>query len=147
MCGGVDSTYKEDACPRPCPGDFDGDGVLDDIDLCSGTVAGAAVDPNGCSDAQVDSDGNGVCDAGAPSGGPSGCAPPVLFLGCDTGVADQILPSGATINVTIAAVFANFTNHGQFVSEVTHLANDWKKDGLISGRDKGKITSCVARFS
>ena len=31
------------------------------------------MDANGCSDAQVDTDDDGVCDPGAPSGGPSGC--------------------------------------------------------------------------
>ncbi len=30
--------------------------------------------PVGCSDAQVDADGDGVCDPGAPSYGPSACA-------------------------------------------------------------------------
>ncbi len=57
-------------CPPP---DSDGDGVSDDDDLCPGTAAGDAVDANGCADAQVDGDGDGVCDPGAPSGGPSAC--------------------------------------------------------------------------
>ena len=55
------------------PPDGDGDGVPDDEDACPGTAAGATVDANGCSDAQVDDDADGVCDPGAPSGGPSGC--------------------------------------------------------------------------
>ena len=53
--------------------DFDGDGVNDDDDLCPGTAAGEPVDNNGCSDAQVDGDGDGVCDPGAVSDGPSMC--------------------------------------------------------------------------
>jgi hypothetical protein len=43
------------------------------IDLCPGTAPGAEVDANGCSDAQVDGDSDGICDPAAPSGGPSGC--------------------------------------------------------------------------
>jgi len=56
----------------PAP-DSDGDGVPDRDDLCPGTAAGP-VDANGCSDAQVDGDGDGVCNPGAASGGPSGCS-------------------------------------------------------------------------
>ena len=55
-------------------GDADSDGISDTMDLCPGTSPGATVDSNGCSDGQVDADGDGVCDPGAPSAGPSGCA-------------------------------------------------------------------------
>jgi len=53
--------------------DTDGDGISDTSDLCPGTAPAAPVDGVGCSDAQVDSDGDTVCDPGAPSVGPSGC--------------------------------------------------------------------------
>ena len=53
--------------------DGDDDGVPDSGDLCAGTAFGATVDAIGCSDAQVDADGDGVCNPGAPSAGPSGC--------------------------------------------------------------------------
>ena len=56
----------------PVP-DGDGDGVPDRSDLCPGTAAGP-VDANGCSDAQVDGDGDGVCKPGAASAGPSECS-------------------------------------------------------------------------
>lgn len=54
--------------------DADGDGVPDGDDLCADTASGDAVDSNGCSVAQVDGDGDGICDPGAASGGPSGCS-------------------------------------------------------------------------
>jgi hypothetical protein len=53
--------------------DTDSDGVPDDGDLCSDTAPNDPVDANGCSNAQVDGDGDGICNPGAPSGGPSGC--------------------------------------------------------------------------
>ena len=53
--------------------DADGDGVNDDEDLCPDTAPEAAVDAVGCSDAQVDGDGDGVCNDGAVSNGPSTC--------------------------------------------------------------------------
>ena len=39
--------------------DTDGDGVNDDVDLCPGTATGDPVDADGCSDAQLDTDGDG----------------------------------------------------------------------------------------
>lgn len=51
--------------------DTDGDGVPDVSDLCPGTLPGAQVDAHGCARAQVDADADGVCNPGAPSGGPA----------------------------------------------------------------------------
>ena len=52
--------------------DGDDDGVDDDDDLCPGSIGGP-VDAVGCSDAQVDFDGDGYCDLNAPSAGPAIC--------------------------------------------------------------------------
>ena len=58
----------------PIATDADGDGVPDASDLCPGTAPSAIVDANGCSQAQVDRDADGICDPGAPSSGPApGC--------------------------------------------------------------------------
>jgi hypothetical protein len=83
----------------------------------------------------MDSDGDGVPDsldqcADTPTGGiinESGCT------------IDQLVPcegpsSGGT-----------WTNHGQYVSAVAHVSNTFKKEGLISGREKGQIVSTAAR--
>jgi bacillopeptidase F len=51
------------ATPPPEPTDQDQDGVPDDVDLCAGTPAGAAVDANGCAASQRDSDLDGISDA------------------------------------------------------------------------------------
>ncbi len=56
------------------PDDTDGDGVADDHELCPGTVFGELADRNGCSDSQVDSDHDQICDSSAPSNGPSMCS-------------------------------------------------------------------------
>ena len=53
--------------------DADGDGVSDAFDLCPGTAPATPVDASGCSAAQVDSDGDTICDPGAPSLGPGPC--------------------------------------------------------------------------
>lgn len=43
-------------------GDTDGDGVLDPVDLCPNTIAGASVDANGCAPYQKDTDSDGIMD-------------------------------------------------------------------------------------
>lgn len=60
----------------PATGDEDSDGVLAAADLCPGTAASDSIDANGCSDIQVDEDSDGVCNADAPSTGPSACELP-----------------------------------------------------------------------
>jgi hypothetical protein len=52
--------------------DDDGDGVINGADVCSNTITGP-VDADGCEDAQVDQDADGICDPGALSFGPSNC--------------------------------------------------------------------------
>lgn len=68
----------------------------------------------------------------------------VVVDGCDSGVANALFANGATMNDLIAEVVAG-GNHGQIVSAVSAFTNDWKADGIISGRENGKITSCIAR--
>ena len=69
----------------------------------------------------------------------------VVIDGCDSGVANQTLDSGKTFNDLIGEAADGVKNHGAFVKQVAKMTNDWKKDGLISGEDKGKILSCAAR--
>ena len=47
--------------------DADGDGVADTADNCTGTASDATVDANGCTAADVDSDGDGICNPGTTS--------------------------------------------------------------------------------
>lgn len=72
-------------------------------------------------------------------------SPTAVIGSYDSGVANQTLASGATFNDLIAQAAAVAQNHGDFVSDVSQLADEWKKDGLIGGREKAKITSCAAQ--
>lgn len=68
----------------------------------------------------------------------------IVIDGCDTGVLNQDLGGGVSMQDMINDCATDAKNHGAFVSCVAHLTNQWKKDGLISGADKGAIQSCAA---
>jgi hypothetical protein len=91
-----------------------------------------------------DSDGDGVPDD-------EDCQPDsdlsmtVVIGDCDSGVVNLLFDDGCTISDLIAECADDAGNHGQFVSCVAHLTNDLKKDGFISGREKGAIQRCAAQ--
>lgn len=90
-----------------------------------------------------DADGDGCNDEDDPHPN-SNQDTTVNIDGCDTGVANVFIGC-STMNDLIADCAANACNHGAFVSCVAHLTRDWKRAGLISGREKGKIVRCAAR--
>ena len=74
----------------------------------------------------------------------SNLEPVVSIEGCNTGVANHLFEDGSTFSDRIGAAADSARNHGQYVRAVTQMANEWKEAGLISGREKGSITSCAA---
>jgi hypothetical protein len=52
---------------------------------------------------------------------------------------------GMSISELISECATAAKNHGQFVSCVTHLTNELKKDGVISDTEKGAIQSCAVK--
>lgn len=68
--------------------------------------------------------------------------------GCDTGV-PVVDPAGVAVGASIEAhglickAFAR--NHGKYVSCMAQYADTLVDQGLIGGRDKGRVTSCAAR--
>jgi len=137
------------------PVDTDGDSVPDSSDLCPGTAGGAPVDAVGCSDPQVDGDGDGagdVCDPDDDNDGipdeldqcaDSDQAPTVVIDGCDSGVPNTLLGNGCSFSDLIADLVAGATNPGGFTSAVAHLMNDLKQAGIITGQQEGTIQSCA----
>jgi hypothetical protein len=69
----------------------------------------------------------------------------VVIDGCDTGVPNRVFDDGSSISGLVEECAAGARNHGKFVSCVAHVANDLKKDGIISGWQKGAIQSCAAK--
>ncbi len=89
-----------------------------------------------------DSDGNVDCVDACPN---SDTGATIVIGYCDSGVGNQMLADGCTMADEIAKAAANPKSYGQWVSAVAHLTNEWKKDGLINGKEKGKIQSCAAK--
>lgn len=72
--------------------------------------------------------------------------PTVIIGGIDTGVSNTLFPNGCTMADILAQLAADHTyNHGDYVSAVAALTNQWVADGLITGRDKGAIQSAAAQ--
>ncbi|HKR14064.1 MAG TPA: PA domain-containing protein [Pyrinomonadaceae bacterium] len=69
----------------------------------------------------------------------------IVIGGINTGVANHLFANGCTMSDLLSELKANASNHGGYVSAVSHLTNQWKSDGLISGAQKGKIQSAAAK--
>jgi len=69
----------------------------------------------------------------------------IIIDGCNSGVNNHLFGDGCKISDLIAECAEGAKNHGKFVSCVSHLTNDWKKQKLISGKDKGAIQNCAAQ--
>lgn len=90
-----------------------------------------------------DADGDGVPDD-VDACFDSDLSQTVVIDGCDSSVANMLFDDGCTIADLIDELASSASNHGDFVSAVAHLTNDLKKDGVISGEEKGMIQSCGA---
>ena len=114
--------------------DNDSDGVPDSSDNC----------PDVSNPDQSEGDGDAfgdACDA-CPD---SIRTDTVVIDECDSGVANHLFGDGCTMADAIAVCVANARNHGSLVSCVTHELNDWKKSGMLSSREHGKLTACAAQ--
>ncbi len=63
----------------------------------------------------------------------------------DTGIENQTLADGETINDKIQKCKENARNHGDFVSCMAHLTNYLLKNGYITNKEKGIIMNIAAR--
>jgi lectin-like protein len=91
-----------------------------------------------------DADGDGIPDTEdeCPD---SDLSATVVIDSCNSGVTNTLFASGCTISDLIAECAEGASNHGQFVSCVSHVTNDLKKAGTITGQQKGAIQSCAAQ--
>ncbi|MBI1825027.1 MAG: thrombospondin type 3 repeat-containing protein [Planctomycetes bacterium] len=118
-------------CPPPGV-DTDGDGVCDDVDNC----------PAVANNSQADADHDGVGDA-CDQCSESNLINTVVIDGCDSGVNNSTQDDGCSIMDKLSACISA-RNHGQYVRCVSHVLNDLKRSGAISGFQKGRIGRCAA---
>jgi len=113
--------------------DADGDGLGDVCDAC----------PH---DPFNDADQDGVCGDvdGCPS---SSVGLRVTVSGCDSGVPNTMTPlgGGCMLQDLVNHCGVGARNHGELASCVARLANDLNDQGILTGRQKGRIQQCVAR--
>ena len=95
------------------------------------------------SSSPADSDGDGMGDNTDPFPN-SDASATVTVNGNDSGVGNQSLGDGSTMNDRIGGCSIDARNHGQYVVCVVRLTDDWKRSGLISGSDAGAIRSAAA---
>lgn len=94
-------------------------------------------------DCVVDSDGDGIPDD--EDDYPNSDTQPIVTIdGCDSGIDNIDLGDGAFMMDKINECAESAANHGAFVSCVNELTNEWKKEGLISGKQKSDITGCAS---
>ena len=132
-----------------CDSDDDGDGVADGSDNCPlvSNVGQADFDGDGIGDAcDSDDDNDGISDDQDVNDN-SDTSPTVSIDGCSSGVDNENVGSGNTMMDLINSCAANAGNHGQFVSCVTQLTNQWKAAGLITNQQKNNITNCASQSS
>ena len=91
-----------------------------------------------------DADDDGVLDANdqCPN---SDLGATVIIDSCDSGVTNSLFPSGCNLSDRLADCAEGVKNHGKYVSCVARLTNTLKREGVLTGRQKGKIQSCAAR--
>ena len=69
----------------------------------------------------------------------------VAINGCDSGVANTLFNNGCSFSDRIAQIAAGAKNHGKFVSGVTQLLNELKKNGTITTAQRNALHKCASK--
>ena len=99
---------------------------------CNGT-------PDEC---EVDSDGDGFvddCDACLDSD----LGESIVLGECTTGVPNQLPDDGCTMMDVLTECSVGAHSHGELTACVARHANEWRRQGLLSGKNVGRIVHCA----
>ena len=91
---------------------------------------------------EVDSDGDGFPDDhdACPD---SDLAESIVLGECPTGAANQLLDDGCTMNDVLTECSVGAHSHGELTACAARQANEWRRQGLLSGKDVGRIAHCA----
>ncbi|ETW99469.1 MAG: hypothetical protein ETSY2_40785 [Candidatus Entotheonella gemina] len=124
-------------------------GLIDEVELFDRALSGAEIEAiynaghaGKCKVMDDDEDGIPNEEDMCPN---SELSATVVIDGCDSGVTNDLFDDGCTMSDLIMECADGASNHGHFVSCVSQLTNAWKKEGRISGREKGAIQRCAAQ--
>jgi hypothetical protein len=68
----------------------------------------------------------------------------VVIAGCNTGVPNSTLPTACTISDLLSECAENAATHDDYTGCVTQTANQLKRDGVITNKQKTDIMQCAA---
>ncbi|MCH9035304.1 MAG: hypothetical protein IID42_12520, partial [Planctomycetes bacterium] len=91
---------------------------------------------------EADTDGDGFlddCDACLESD----LAELIVVEECPTGVPNVLLDDGCTMNDVLTECSVGAHSHGELTACVARHANEWRRQGLLSGKDVGRIAHCA----
>ncbi len=103
---------------------------------CNGNVV-----PDDC-ESDLDDDGDGFlddCDACRDSD----LAKAIAVDECPTGVPNELLDEGCTTNDVLSECSVGAHSHGELTACVVRHAKLWRRQGLLSGKDVGRIVHCA----
>lgn len=126
--------------------DQDDDGVADADDNCPADANAdqADLDMDGVGDV-CDGDVDGDNVANEDDECESLVSNTVVIDQCDTGVANSVMGNGCSVADLISECAEDVGNHGKYVSCVSKVTRQLRKDDLIYGSDQGAIMSCAAQ--
>jgi hypothetical protein len=75
----------------------------------------------------------------------SDTSPTIIIGGIDTGVSNTLFPTGCTMSDLLSLLKDPARNHGDYVSAVAHLTNQWVSEGLLTGTQKGAIQNASGK--
>ena len=93
----------------------------------------------------ADADGDGCLDSEDPFPN-SNLSETVILADCDTGITNVLTDDCGIYlaDIVDALEVQELKNHGQFVSAVAHMAQDWVDAGYITETEKSNMVTCAA---